>query len=172
MKPVSTGKNNSAAEGGSRMAIIFSGSPAFSGAAESGESNIRKWIIQNDLLEGIVAMPDQMFYNTGIGTYIWIISNRKDEKSKGKVRLVDAREFGVKVRKSLGDKRKELTNDSISEITKLYAEAFNHQGNKQIADKIKETNKSYFDYEVWQTDHPFSNKRISLINKIITFLER
>jgi type I restriction enzyme M protein len=128
MKPYDAKKK----EGGSRIAIILSGSPLFSGQAGSGESEIRKWIIENDWLEGIVAMPDQMFYNTGIGTYVWIISNRKDEKSKGKVRLVDAREFGVKVRKSLGDKRKELTNDAISEITKLYAESFNHQGNKQI----------------------------------------
>jgi type I restriction enzyme M protein len=110
-------------EGGSRIAIILSGSPLFSGQAGSGESEIRKWIIENDLLEGIVAMPDQMFYNTGIGTYIWIISNRKDKKSKGLVRLVDAREFGTKMRKSLGDKRKELTAEAIEEITNMYSNA-------------------------------------------------
>jgi type I restriction enzyme M protein len=110
-------------EGGSRIAIILSGSPLFSGQAGSGESEIRRWIIENDLLEGIVAMPDQMFYNTGIGTYIWIISNRKDKKSRGFVRLVDAREFGTKMRKSLGDKRKELTQLAISEITELYVDA-------------------------------------------------
>jgi len=110
-------------EGGSRIAIILSGSPLFSGQAGSGESEIRRWIIENDLLEGIVAMPDQMFYNTGIGTYVWIITNRKDKKSKGLVRLVDAREFGTKVRKSLGDKRKELTQDAIEKITILYSSA-------------------------------------------------
>lgn len=110
-------------EGGSRIAIILSGSPLFSGQAGSGESEIRKWIIENDLLEGIVAMPDQMFYNTGIGTYIWIISNRKDKNSQGEVRLIDARELGTKMRKSLGDKRKELTQQSISEITVLYSNA-------------------------------------------------
>jgi type I restriction enzyme M protein len=146
MKPYDAKKK----EGGSRIAIILSGSPLFSGQAGSGESEIRKWIIENDWLEGIVAMPDQMFYNTGIGTYVWIISNRKDEKSKGKVRLVDAREFGVKVRKSLGDKRKELTNDAISEITKLYAESFNHQGNKQI----KVMSNEQFGYARLTVDRP------------------
>jgi type I restriction enzyme M protein len=110
-------------EGGSRLAIILSGSPLFSGQAGSGESEIRRWIIENDLLEGIVAMPDAMFYNTGIGTYIWIISNKKHEKSKGFVKLIDARNMGTKMRKSLGDKRKELTTDAISEITRLYNEA-------------------------------------------------
>jgi type I restriction enzyme M protein len=119
-------------EGGSRIAIILSGSPLFSGQAGSGESEIRKWIIENDLLEGIVAMPDQMFYNTGIGTYIWIISNRKDKKSKGLVRLVDAREFGSKMRKSLGDKRKELTSDAIEQITNLYSIATVNSTDKRV----------------------------------------
>jgi type I restriction enzyme M protein len=119
-------------EGGSRIAIILSGSPLFSGQAGSGESEIRRWIIENDWLEGIVAMPDQMFYNTGIGTYIWIISNRKDEKSKGLVRLVDARDFGTKMRKSLGDKRKELTNEAIAQITELYSDAISNKTDKRI----------------------------------------
>lgn len=122
MKPVSSAKNNSAVEGGSRMAIIFSGSPAFSGAAESGESNIRKWIVQNDLLEGIVAMPDQMFYNTPIGTFIWIITNRKDKRLKDQIRFVDARDFGTKIKKNLGLKNKELTETAIAEISRLYTE--------------------------------------------------
>jgi type I restriction enzyme M protein len=124
MKPVTDKpETKDIIEGGSRIAIILSGSPLFSGQAGSGESEIRKWIIENDLLEGIVAMPDQMFYNTGIGTYIWIITNRKDKKSKGLVRLVDARELGTKMRKSLGDKRKELTLDAIEQITNLYSNA-------------------------------------------------
>lgn len=124
MKPVADKpETKEIIEGGSRIAIILSGSPLFSGQAGSGESEIRRWIIENDLLEGIVALPDQMFYNTGIGTYIWIISNRKDKKSQGVVRLVDAREYGTKMRKSLGDKRKELTSDAIEQITNLYSNA-------------------------------------------------
>lgn len=133
MKPVADNpETKDIIEGGSRIAIILSGSPLFSGQAGSGESEIRRWIIENDWLEGIVAMPDQMFYNTGIGTYIWIISNRKDKKSKGLVRLVDARDFGTKMRKSLGDKRKELTSDAISEITQLYSEAISSTANKRV----------------------------------------
>ena len=128
MKPYDAKKN----EGGSRLAIILSGSPLFSGQAASGESEIRKWIIENDWIEGIVAMPDQMFYNTGIGTYVWILSNRKDTKSKGKIRLIDARDMGTKVRKSLGDKRKELTTEAIIEITNLYSEALNIKNDKRI----------------------------------------
>jgi type I restriction enzyme M protein len=133
MKPVADkSETKDIIEGGSRIAIILSGSPLFSGQAGSGESEIRRWIIENDLLEGIVAMPDQMFYNTGIGTYIWIISNRKDKKSKGLVRLVDAREFGTKMRKSLGDKRKELTSDAIEQITNLYSEAISNSSDKRV----------------------------------------
>jgi type I restriction enzyme M protein len=127
MKPYDAKKN----EGGSRIAVILSGSPLFSGQVGSGESEIRKWIIENDWLEGLIAMPDQMFYNTGINTYIWIISNRKSEKSKGKVRLIDARDLGTKVRKSLGDKRKELTDDAIIEITKLYSEGLTSKNDKR-----------------------------------------
>ena len=119
-------------EGGTRIAIILSGSPLFSGQTGSGESEIRRWIIENDWLEGLVAMPDQMFYNTGIGTYVWIISNRKDARSKGKVRLIDAREMGTKVRKSLGDKRKELTDDAIAEITELYSQALGKKSDKRV----------------------------------------
>jgi type I restriction enzyme M protein len=133
MKPVADNPDTpDIIEGGSRIAIILSGSPLFSGQAGSGESEIRKWIIENDWLEGIVAMPDQMFYNTGIGTYVWIINNRKDKKSKGLVRLVDARDLGTKMRKSLGDKRKELTSDAISEITSLYSEAFGKSADKRV----------------------------------------
>ncbi|MFF1293209.1 MULTISPECIES: N-6 DNA methylase [unclassified Streptomyces] len=124
MKPVDVNGG-----GGSRIAIVFNGSPLFTGAAESGESNIRRWILENDWLEAIVALPDQLFYNTGISTYFWILTNRKDADHKGKVVLLDARDQWVKMRKSLGDKRKELgdgTNgrpDHIGDITRLYAEA-------------------------------------------------
>ncbi|MCX4771646.1 class I SAM-dependent DNA methyltransferase [Streptomyces sp. NBC_01285] len=124
MKPVDVNGG-----GGSRIAIVFNGSPLFSGAAESGESNIRRWILESDWLEAIVALPDQLFYNTGISTYFWILTNRKDADHKGKVVLLDARDQWQKMRKSLGDKRKELgdgTNgrpDHIGDITRLYAEA-------------------------------------------------
>jgi type I restriction enzyme M protein len=114
MKPV--------AEGGSRIAIVFNGSPLFTGAAGSGESEIRRWIIENDWLEAVVALPDQLFYNTGISTYFWIVTNRKSPERRGKVQLVDARESWVKMRKSLGDKRKEIATDQIEDITRLYGE--------------------------------------------------
>jgi type I restriction enzyme M protein len=109
-------------EGGSRLAIVFNGSPLFTGGAGSGESEIRRWIIENDWLEAVVALPDQLFYNTGISTYFWIVTNRKSEKRKGKVQLVDAREDWVKMRKSLGAKRKEISPDQIADITRLYGE--------------------------------------------------
>lgn len=109
-------------ENGSRIAIIFNGSPLFTGDAGSGESNIRKWIIENDFLEGLIALPTDMFYNTGIATYIWVLSNRKSEKRKGKIQLVNATSFGSPMRKSLGSKRKEISRDSIKEIKKIYAD--------------------------------------------------
>lgn len=110
---------------GSRLAIVFSGSPLFTGGADSGESDIRKWIIENDWLEAIIALPEQMFYNTGIGTYVWIVTNRKEKRRKGKIQLLDAREFYVPMRRSLGDKRrkigeKEDGRDQIAEIVQLY----------------------------------------------------
>ena len=110
------------AEGGSRVAIVFNGSPLFTGAAGSGESEIRRWIIENDWLEAVVALPDQLFYNTGISTYFWVVTNRKAPERRGKVQLVDAREYFVKMRKSLGEKRKEISDSQIDEITRLYGE--------------------------------------------------
>ena len=109
-------------DGGSRVAIVFNGSPLFTGAAGSGESEIRRWVIENDWLEGVVALPDQLFYNTGISTYFWVVTNRKAPERRGKVQLVDARECWVKMPKSLGDKRKQISPDQIAEITRLYAE--------------------------------------------------
>lgn len=105
---------------GSRLAIVFNGSPLFSGGAGSGESNIRKWIIENDWLESIIALPEQMFYNTGIGTYIWIVTNRKEQHRKGKIQLLDARERWKPMRRSLGDKRRELGEDDITFIVGEY----------------------------------------------------
>jgi type I restriction enzyme M protein len=108
------------ANGGSRLAIIFNGSPLFTGDAGSGESEIRKWIIENDWLEGIVALPDQLFYNTGISTYIWVITNRKSPERKGKVQLVNAVSFFQKMRRSLGDKRNKIGSEQIKEISRIY----------------------------------------------------
>ncbi|MCZ1018544.1 type I restriction-modification system subunit M [Streptomyces noursei] len=118
MKPVDVN-----GRGGSRIAIVFNGSPLFTGAAGSGESEIRRWILENDWLEAIVALPDQLFYNTGISTYFWILTNRKSADHKGKVVLLDARDQFQKMRKSLGDKRKELGKQHIADVTQLYEEA-------------------------------------------------
>ncbi len=107
-------------EGGSRIAIVFNGSPLFTGDAGSGESNIRRWIIEKDWLEAIVALPDQLFYNTGISTYIWILTNRKEERRRGKVQLIDGRQFFVKMRKSLGNKRNELSPEQIADLTRIH----------------------------------------------------
>ena len=120
-------------EEGSRIAIIFNGSPLFTGDAGSGESNIRKWIIENDLLEGIIALPTDMFYNTGIATYIWVLTNKKEEKRKGKIQLVNASEYYQLMRKSLGNKRKEITPEQIKEITNLYS-SFEESENSKIFD--------------------------------------
>lgn len=109
-------------QGGTRLAIVFNGSPLFSGGAESGESEIRRWIIENDWLETIVALPDQLFYNTGISTYVWIITNRKSGERRGKVQLIDAREFSTKMRKNLGEKRKAMTAEQIADIVRLHGE--------------------------------------------------
>ncbi|MFH9576314.1 N-6 DNA methylase [Streptomyces sp. NPDC017454] len=108
---------------GARLAIVFNGSPLFTGAAESGESRIRQWILENDWLEGIVALPDQLFYNTGLSTYFWILSNRKTQELRGKVILLDGRDQWEKMPKSFGDKRKWITDEQIEHITELYVDA-------------------------------------------------
>jgi len=116
-------KMKPADEGGSRIAIVFSGSPLISGAAGSGESEIRRWIIGNDWLEAVVALPDSLFYNTGISTYFWIVTNRKADHRTGKVVLLDARQDYSKMRRSLGDKRKYVTSEQIDDLTRLYHQA-------------------------------------------------
>ncbi len=115
-------KMKPAHEGGSRLAIVFNGSPLFTGGAGSGESEIRRWIIENDWLEAVVALPDQLFYNTGISTYFWIVTNRKARARRGKVTLVDARASWTKMRKSLGEKRKQIAADQIAELVRLYGD--------------------------------------------------
>ena len=103
---------------GSRAAIVFNGSPLFNGAAGSGESEIRRWIIERDRLEAIVALPEQMFYNTGIGTFIWVVTNRKTTHRKGIIQLIDARERWTAMKRNLGDKRHYLDQAALHTITR------------------------------------------------------
>lgn len=125
---------------GSRIGIVFNGSPLFTGDAGSGESNIRKWIIENDWLDAIVALPDQMFYNTGIFTYIWIVTNKKKAERKGKVQLIDGTKFFVKMRKSLGNKRNKLGDvadgepDHIGELARIYGDFIHNKTAKVMVD--------------------------------------
>ena len=125
MKPV--------AKGGTRLGIVFNGSPLFTGDAGSGESEIRRWIIESDWLEAIVALPDQLFYNTGIYTYVWIVTNRKRPERRGKVQLINAVDLFRKMRKSLGNKRNEIGEDQIAEITRIYG-AFEEGERSKIFD--------------------------------------
>lgn len=131
---------------GSRIAVVFNGSPLFTGDAGGGESNIRRWIIENDMLEAVIGLPDQLFYNTGISTYIWLVTNRKRPERRGKVQLINAADFARRMKKSLGDKRKRLgdgTNgeseqpdgspDQIGFITRLYGN-FGHEVRMPWAD--------------------------------------
>lgn len=116
---------------GSKIAVVFNGSPLFTGDAGSGESNIRRWIIENDLLDAVIALPNQLFYNTGIFTYIWLVTNRKPKARKGKIQLIDATRHYKKMDKSLGNKRNELADGHIEEITKLYGN-FKHDATSKV----------------------------------------
>ena len=109
-------KMRPAVEGGSRLGIVLNGSPLFTGGAGSGESEIRRYVLENDLVEAIVGLPTDMFYNTGISTYVWILSNKKPKARKGRIQLIDASSFWQKMRKSLGSKRKELSEDRKSVV--------------------------------------------------------
>ncbi len=115
-------KMRPAVDGGSRFGIVLNGSPLFTGGAGSGESEIRRYMLENDLVEAIIGLPTDMFYNTGISTYVWIVSNRKPAARKGKVQLIDASSFWQKMRKSLGSKRKELSPEHIDDITRLFGQ--------------------------------------------------
>jgi type I restriction enzyme M protein len=147
MKPVE--------DGGSRIAIVFSGSPLFSGGAGSGESAIRKWIIENDWLEAVVALPDQLFYNTGINTYFWVVTNRKADHRRGKVVLLDARGEFAKMRKSLGDKRKYVTDDQIADVARLY-----HHALDEAADdpRVKVFTNADFGYQRITVERPLHRR--------------
>ena len=118
---------------GSRIAIVMNGSPLFTGDAGSGESEIRRWILENDWLDAIIALPEQLFYNTGISTYIWILSNKKTADKRGRVQLIDASSFWTLLRKNLGDKRREISDAQITQIVQLYRERPESEHSKVFA---------------------------------------
>ena len=157
-------KRKSVKEGGCRIAIVFNGSPLFTGDAGSGESEIRKWIIENDWLEAIVGLPDQLFYNTGIYTYIGIVTNNKSRERKGRVQLIDAREYFENMRKSLGNKRHYITEKQIEEIVDIY-KSF------KKSDKSKIFENDDFGYHKITVERPLqlnfqaSDERIELLKK-------
>lgn len=157
---------------GARLAIVFNGSPLFTGAAESGESKIRQWILENDLLEGIVALPDQLFYNTGISTYFWILSNRKVEGLRRKVILLDARDQWEKMRKSLGDKRKRVNDEQIKHITTLYVDALTVAADPEHPDhaKVKIFGTRDFGYHRITVERPLK-LRFEITEDTLTALE-
>jgi type I restriction enzyme M protein len=126
-------KMRPAAEGGSRFGIVLNGSPLFTGGAGSGESEIRRYVLENDLVEAIIGLPTDMFYNTGISTYVWILSNRKPEARRGYVQLIDASGMWQKMRKSLGNKRREMSDAHIAEVTRLFGEFVGRDSSRQEA---------------------------------------
>jgi len=142
-------------EGGSRMGIVLSGSPLFAGSAGGGESEIRRFILENDLLEGIIALPDAMFYNTGINTYVWILTNRKTSERFGKIALLDARDLYTKLRKGLGDKRKTISEEQLNEITRLYVEALDLHGTDG---RVKVFDREAFGFQRITVEHPLRRR--------------
>ena len=129
-------KMRPAHEGGSKIGIVLNGSPLFTGGAGSGESEIRRYVLENDLVEAIIGLPTDMFYNTGISTYVWILSNRKPEQRIGKIQLIDASDKWQKMRKSLGSKRKELSEEHIEEITRLFGQFIEAKEGKKFVSRI------------------------------------
>jgi len=143
-------------QGGSRIGIVLNGSPLFTGGAGSGESEIRKWIIENDYLETIVALPTDMFYNTGISTYVWILSNHKSAERRGKIQLINAGEFFQKMRKSLGSKRKEMSVTDIERVASLYG-AFEENEYSKIFDNAD------FGYSTITVERPLRDDQGNII---------
>lgn len=142
-------------EGGSRMAIVLSGSPLFAGSAGGGESEIRRYILENDLLEGIIALPDAMFYNTAINTYIWVLTNRKTPERAGKVVLLDAREMFTKMPRSLGDKRKTISDLQVDAITTLYVDAIELSGSDP---RVKVFDREEFGFQRITVEQPMRRR--------------
>jgi type I restriction enzyme M protein len=186
-------KMESVEDGGSRIGIVFNGSPLFTGDAGGGESNIRQWIIENDWLDAIVALPDQLFYNTGISTYIWIVTNKKIRERKGKIQLIDARNYWLQMQKSLGNKRKEIGDgdkgkpNQIAEITTIYGNfrhdetrtfKFKENGNGEIEKELivsKILDNEDFGYNKITVERPLrlnfqaTDERIALLDGITAF---
>lgn len=156
---------------GSRIAIVFNGSPLFTGGAGSGESEIRRWIIENDHLEAIVALPDQLFYNTGISTYFWIVTNHKAPQNKGKVVLLDARDQWTKIRKSLGEKRKEISETQRNHIGRIYRDAFDIAADPDHPDhaEVKVFRNEDFGYQRITIDRPL-RQRFEVSEETLTAL--
>lgn len=154
-------KMRPAADGGSRFGIVLNGSPLFTGAAGSGESEIRRYVLENDLLEAIIGLPTDMFYNTGISTYVWILSNRKPEHRKGKLQLIDAAGFWQKMRKSLGSKRKELSDDHIAEITRLFGQFIEAKDGKKPISRIFKN--SDFGYRTITVERPLRDANGNIV---------
>jgi len=139
-------------EGGARFGIVLNGSPLFTGGAGSGESEIRRYVLENDLLEAIIGLPTDMFYNTGISTYVWIVSNKKPAHRKGKVQLIDASGMWQKMRKSLGSKRKELSEEHIADITRLFGSFTESDADGKPISRI--FNNSAFGYRTITVERP------------------
>ncbi len=141
-------------EEGSRIGIVMNGSPLFTGGAQSGESEIRRWMLENDWVEAIVALPTDLFYNTGIQTYVWLLTNRKTKNRQGKVQLIDAsgERFWKSLRKSLGSKRREITDEARAEIVRLYADFLNGESGQGDVSKIFET--TDFGYREIRVERP------------------
>jgi type I restriction enzyme M protein len=154
-------KMRPANDGGSRFGIVLNGSPLFTGGAGSGESEIRRYVLENDLVEAIIGLPTDMFYNTGISTYVWILSNRKLAHRKGTVQLIDASGFWQKMRKSLGSKRKELSDAHITEITRLFGQFIEtSEGKKPISRIFKNSD---FGYRTITVERPLKDENGKII---------
>ena len=150
-------KMRPAKDGGSRFGIVLNGSPLFTGGAGSGESEIRRYVLENDLVEAIIGLPTDMFYNTGISTYVWILSNRKPAYRKGKVQLIDASSFWQKMRKTLGSKRKELSDEHIAEITRLFGECIEAEKDGKPISRI--FNNEDFGYRTITVERPLKDEQ-------------
>ena len=154
-------KMRPAHDGGSRFGIVLNGSPLFTGSAGSGESEIRRYVLENDLVEAIIGLPTDMFYNTGISTYVWILSNRKPEHRKGLLQLIDASGFWQKMRKSLGSKRKELSDAHIAEITRLFGQFIEACDGKKPISRIFKN--SAFGYRTITVERPLRDENGQII---------
>ena len=164
-------------EAGSRIGIVMNGSPLFTGGADSGESEIRRWMLENDWVEAIVALSTDLFYNTGIQTYVWLLTNRKAAARRGKVQLIDAsgERFWQSMRKSLGSKRREIPDEARHEIVRIYADFLNSESMQDDVSKIFDT--TDFGYREIRVERPLrlnlqaSKDRVSRLHDDKAFLK-